>query len=204
MELVRYLKVSVFGFVLLAIAYAYTAWNNVPSVLNKSIADVSIILIGISMVQSSLCYFVPRLNFSLQYRKHLGLLGFAFAFVHLLLSWGAFERLFRVETWQQQSYWPVLTGFIALLIFAMMSLISNRLSATLLGGKLWKFLLRTGYIAMALVLAHVVLLKLMRWQTWYKEGMSSPPVMSLIVTIFIIFFFLVRITFFFARLRKKR
>lgn len=180
-----YFKTGLLSAVIFAGTFYYTKWMSVPNELNKSLADTAVVLIGLSMLISSLCYFWNSFDWSIVYRKYLGLVGFAYALAHLLLSWGPFLTITNATTWQQGRMWPVLTGLLALIIFAMMAAISNAFSARLLGGRTWRYVLRTGYVALFLVGAHVVLLKSARWLVWYQGGMKTLPSMSLLVTGFI-------------------
>lgn len=192
-ELRRYVLVLLFSVIVFALCYGYLAYLKIPGLLNKSIADTSVILIGSSMLLSSICYFWDFLDSKIVYRKHLGLVGFAFALVHLGLSFSAFQRLLQLETWQQGAYGPALAGTLALLIFTVMAIISNMYAATKLGGKTWRVILRTGYLALALVFVHVVLLKSARWLTWYQEGIKTLPSVSLIVSVFIVIVIIMRV-----------
>jgi DMSO/TMAO reductase YedYZ heme-binding membrane subunit len=83
-----------------------------------------------------------------------------------------------------------------------MAIISNRYSAIHLGGKTWRILLRTGYLAVAMILAHVVLLKSGRWLTWFNGGMKTLPSMSLLVAGFMVVVILMRLILW-ASLRAK-
>lgn len=184
-ELKFYFRTSIFGAVIFGLCYGYIKYLGIPGELNKSVADTAILLMGFSMLLSSVSYFGNRLDWTVVYRKYLGLIGFAFALAHLVLSWGAFTALLKTETWQQGRYWPAFAGLLALSIFTVMALVSNTLLARTLG-KYWRYVLRTGYIAVLFVLLHVVLLKSPRWITWYQEGMKTPPSLSLIVAVFML------------------
>lgn len=197
-----YWRTLFFGLVLFAATYGYTSWLKIPGVLNKSAADTAIILIGLSMLLSSLCYFWNFVDTKIIYRKHLGLLGFAFGVAHIALSYSALLNLFKAETWQQSSLWAPLTGAVATVIFTIMALISNQFMARELGGASWRFILRTGYAAVLLVLAHVYLLKSARWITWYQGGMETPPSLSLVVSVFMVIVILMRILLWFSLKRK--
>lgn len=192
-ELGFYLNTSVFGAIIFAACYGYLRWMNIPSELNKSAADTAVILIGLSMILSSVCYFWNFLDWSIIYRKYLGLIGFVFGLAHLLLSWEAFKSLLKVSTWEQGRMWPAFSGLLALGIFTIMALVSNTAAARMLGGKNWRYVLRTGYLAIIFVLAHVILLKSARWVTWFEEGMKTPPSLSLLVTIFMVIVLLMRL-----------
>lgn len=171
--------------------------------LNKAAADTAVILMGLSMLLSSLCYFWNFVDTKIVYRKHLGLAGFAFAVVHLLLSWSAFTNMLKLETWAAGKAYPAFAGTLGFLIFTVMALISNNYSATTLGGRVWRGILRLGYPALLLVAIHVILLKHSRWQTWAAEGFKTLPSMSLLMTMFIIVVLAMRVALELS-LRKQR
>jgi DMSO/TMAO reductase YedYZ heme-binding membrane subunit len=199
-----YFRVTLLGLLVFAATYSYTAWLKIPGTLNKSVADTSIILIGLSMLLTSICYFWDFLDSKIIYRKHLGLIGFAFGLVHIGLSFPALKRLFEISTWQQGAMWPALTGAIAAVIFAIMTLISNRYMATELGGRLWRAILRTGYLAIIFVWLHVVLLKYERWLTWFEGGMQTLPSMSLLVSIFMFIVVVMRVALWWSLRRLQK
>ena len=199
----HYLKVLVLGLLIFGATYYYTQSQQIPNVLNKSVADTSIILIGLSMLLSSLCYFWNFLDSQSIYRKHLGLIGFAFGLVHIGLSQSALFGLFKPETWERGAHWPAFTGMLATVIFTVMTLISNTYSMKKLG-RAWRPILRWGYAAVILVFAHVVLLKSARWITWYNNGMVTPPSMSLLVSGFMLLVLVMRIVLLLALQRKTK
>ncbi len=203
-EMKLYVRVTILGLAIFLGLFTYTSWLKIPGVLNKSVADTATILIGLSMLLSALCYFWNFFDSKIIYRKHLGLIGFAFAVVHLILSWSAMMDFIQVETWKENAVWAPLTGTVALLIFTIMSLISNRFSALKLGGNNWKLILRTGYFALVLVFLHVVLLKGARWVTWYEGGMKTSPSSSLLVSSFIVIVVLMRIGLWFSLKKQRR
>lgn len=198
-----FLKTGIFGLVLFALSYSYSHWMKIPGELNKSMADTAILLIGLSMVLGSVSYFWKSFVWALVYRKYLGLIGFAFGVAHLLLSWGAFLSLLNISTWQQGKMWPVLSGAIALIIFAIMTAVSNSFLVRRLGTVNWKRILQMGYVAILFVLLHVVLLKSGRWVTWYQGGMKTLPSLSLVVTLFIVLVVVMRISLEWSLRRKK-
>lgn len=200
-ELPFYLKSGIFGSLVFALSYAYMGWLNIPGQLNKSMADTAIILMGFSMLLSSVCYFWNFLDWAIIYRKYLGLIGFAFALAHIALSWTPFMSLFTINTWQQGKMWPLFMGAVALGIFCIMAFVSSSFIARKLGFVTWKRILRTGYGAVILVWFHVVLLKSARWVTWYQGGMRTPPSLSLLVSMFMIVVIIMRI-FLWWSLRK--
>jgi DMSO/TMAO reductase YedYZ heme-binding membrane subunit len=201
---VLYFRTLLFSSVLFGLFFAYTSWMKIPNVMNKTVADVSIVLIGLSMILSGVCYFWNRFDSLIVYRKHLGLSGWAFGIAHMILSKGALLGLFTAEIWQKGAAWPAFNGLVAMVIFTVMAAVSNTKMARLLGGKVWRGILRTGYVAIIFVLIHVVLLKSGRWATWFQEGMQTPPSLSLMVTIFMVIVLLMRVALWIALILKKR
>jgi hypothetical protein len=203
-EIRFYLTSGLIGLLVYAACYSYLRWLGIPGEVNKAAADTAIILMGFSMLQSGLSYFFNLFDRIIIYRKYFGLTGFAFAITHLVLSWGAFMNLLRLETWMKGAMLPALTGTLAFVIFTIMASISNTFFTKLLGSEAWRRTLRTGYLAVIFVLAHVVLLKYGRWTTWYLEGMQTPPSLSLIVSIFMCVVLVMRLLLWFSLRNKRR
>jgi DMSO/TMAO reductase YedYZ heme-binding membrane subunit len=185
-DLQRYVKVTTLSLVVFGASYGYLSWMGIPGTVNKAVADTSVIFICLSMLLSSICYFWNFADTKIVYRKHLGLVGFGYAVVHLLLSLPALKQLTNPQAWQSGAVYPVLAATVATIIFTVMALISNNYAAKELGGIWWRRILRTGYLGLIFALAHVALLKMSRWVTWWQEGTSRPPALSLIVSVLIV------------------
>jgi DMSO/TMAO reductase YedYZ heme-binding membrane subunit len=203
-ELSKYIKVLLLGLLIFAVFYYYLTWLEIPGMLNKAIADTSVILMGLSMLLTSVCYFWNFADTTIIYRKHLGLVGFGFAMIHLVLSNKTLLQLTNETSWQTGAVKPVIAGLVATIIFAIMALISNKIATTKLGGVGWGRILRTGYIALFFVLLHVVYLKGARWIPWFQTGIDRPPSLSLLITIFIIIVLLSRILLWLSLLTKSK
>jgi DMSO/TMAO reductase YedYZ heme-binding membrane subunit len=194
-EIKLYFHVFLLAALLFTLSFAYLSWQGLPNVLNKTVTDVSTLLISASLMMSGMAYFFDFLDRKVIYRKHLGLVGFAFGFWHFLLSFSGFEQL-RSNS--------MLAGFIALLIFAMMALISNQLATRLLGGKLWRICLRFGFLALFLVVMHVWLLRAHRWWNWLNSGMSSSVSLALLVTMIASGVLLLRLALEISKRKRKK
>lgn len=204
LELKFYLQSLVFSLFIFALSYVYISWQSIPSALNKSVADTAAFLVGSSMIMSGMAYFFNFLDRKVIYRKYIGLMGFAFAMVHLMLSFSAFQNLLKVETWQNLTMWPMLAGLLALIIFTLMALVSNQLAIRFLGAKLWRGILRFGYVGIFFVLVHVFLLKSARWLTWLQGGMQGWPSLSLMVGVFAVLVILLRIALWLSLKRRRK
>lgn len=199
-----YLHTTIFGAVVFVAFYLYLTWLDIPSPVNKAVADAGIFLMGWSMLLSGVCYFWNTLDKMISYRKYLGLVGFAFATAHLVLSWSAFLNLFSIQTWQNGRMLAPFAGTVAFVIFTIMALISNTTMAKKLGGKVWKSILRTGYIAVIFVAVHVIALRFGRWTSWVQEGFPTPPSLSLVISLFIVIVLGMRVALWIALKRKAR
>ncbi len=198
-----YFRVLIFSVITFDLFYGYTSWLKIPNVLNKSAADAAIFLMGLSMILSSVCYFWNVFDSLIRYRKHLGLVGYAYGVAHVLLSTPALTSLFKSETWTRGAMWPAFTGLLASIIFTVMFFISNRFMAQALGGKIWRFILRTGYVAIIFVWLHVVLLRWNRWQSWYQDGMTTWPSSSLVLSVFMVLVIMMRLGLWWSLRRRQ-
>lgn len=202
-ELKLYINTIFFAAVVYILTYFYISFTPARLPLNNAVANTAVFLMGFSMVLSSICYFWNFLDKLIIYRKYLGLVGFAFAVTHVLLYIPVFMALFSVEAWQNDFILVPLTGLVALLIFTVMAVISNKFMAGKIGGKLWKNILRTGYIAFIFVLLHLIFLDTSKWAKWVTEGFPTLPSMSLLISIFILWFLLMRVLLWIALSKKK-
>lgn len=198
-----YVQTIVLGIIFAVALYYYTVWLKIPNPLNKSVADTSIILIGLSMTMASVCYFWNIFDRFIVYRKHLGIIGLLFGIAHIYLSFGFLQKLFVLETWKNGAMWPQLTGLLAALIFIVMALISPSAIAEKIGGKLWRRVLQFGHVGVVLIWLHVYLLKFGRIMQWYTGGMKTPPSASAIILAFMTIVIVLRVALWVALLRKK-
>lgn len=183
-ELKLYGRVLLLSILLSAVVCGYLVWQGSPNLLNRTVANVSMILISLSLMMSGMGYFFSFLDKQVIYRKHLGLVGFGFGMWHFLLSFTGLAQLQRPAMW---------TGFVALLILTLMALISNHLATKLMGGVWWRRTLRLGFVALFLIVVHVWLLRAHRWWAWLTEGLSGSTVLALGVTVLAVLVLLLRV-----------
>lgn len=191
-ELFLYIKTSIFSLLLYLSLISYQLITSTRSPVNKSLADTGIILIGFSMGLSGICYFWNLFDRFGIYRKHLGMVGYAYALLHLLLSWDALTQIWNPQ-WSDTFPTAPVAGLIATLIFTFMAIISNTFAVKHLGGKLWRRLQRTGYLAIVFVWLHVVVLRFPSWSKWVSDGFPSWPTTSLITAIFMLLVLILRL-----------
>lgn len=166
-------------------------------IANKVLASASVILIGLSLALSGLCYFWNILDSKIIYRKYLGIIGFLLGLFHGTLSlfflsdhFGSPSEFLSIE--RLPTFVPAL---VALIIFLGMTLISNSHAVHELGGVQWRKMLRWGgYSGFILILFHVLPMKYKGWLTWLVTKEPSPmPPLSFFIVLFALFVLLLRV-----------
>ena len=205
------LKLWVNSLVIGGLTFALILWylgfssggSNPLRLANQAAAETSIILICLSMAMSGIVYFWDFADHYLLYRKYIGLVGFYFALYHGLYTLN--RMILPYNTSLERFFsWPTLglTGnnllafifaLISLLILVIMAVISNAWATNLLGGQIWRHLLRTGYIVLLLGGLHSGLKTYEDWLAWFQTLDPIFPPLSLITTILIISTFALRL-----------
>ncbi|MDO8498070.1 MAG: hypothetical protein Q7S61_06025 [bacterium] len=203
-----WIRSYLFGLVLLAGAFFYIPLSRGGYdiyTMNKALGDVGIFLIGLSFALSGICYFWNFADTKFVYRKHLGLTGFVFGAMHGLISLFLIPERFSFPSYYlaKVNILPFVFGLTAIVIFTGMALISNKYAVHELGGKLWRHLLRVGYIAMFFILLHFGLMKFQYWFPWATGGFKTLPSLSLIAAIIIVIVLLLRVALEVSVRRKK-
>ena len=203
-----WINAILFGFFVLLLCSLYQfvrAGEFNLRIFNQSIADAGMIVIGVSFALSGLTYFWDFLDSKLKYRKYIGLVGFYLILMHGLISLFGLSDNFPFPEYYLLSH--NITAFLlalgSLLYLIFMAIISNSSVAQKLGGILWRKLLRVGYLAYLLGFLHYASKKYVGWQYWLtSEGKLLPP-LSLIVTLFVIWVFALRLALWWDLRRKK-
>lgn len=194
--------------VFLCLIYAFVRYNIVRSVpldnfplfiANKSIAMAATILIGLSFLLGPLARFWPNQFVSQLYlRKHLGVIGFALASLHAIMSLAllnpAYYSKFYVEggKFNLTGESSMLFGILAFLIFSAISITSLPPIERHMHPGQWKFIQKIGYLAYFFVLLHVTIMGFSGWfraDSW-QYGLAS---ISLISASFVLFVLLTRL-----------
>lgn len=212
-------RTIVFSLFIWLICFTYKSAHEANSglvSLNGSFALAAMILIGLSFALSGLCYFWDFVDTKIIYRKYLGLVGFGFAMLHGIISsysylvsatnGAVFDFFYRWDVFGVgvSNVIAFSLGLIGLLIFIIMALISNKYAIHELGGKRWRQLLRTGYIAYVLAVFHFGIKKTSEWVVWFERGWQDLPPPSLPIVIFSLLVIMLRLTLWHAISQKKR
>ena len=141
--------------------------------LNKTVANLAIVLIAISYLLGSLCILIPGFARYLSYRRHFGVAGFLAVVVHIILAFLQWNARFPFS-WYVGHKYGVTAAIGATLIFTALALTSHNRLIKDLGSKRWKFVQRLGYLALILGLFHVYIAAGNRWQQWLAGEVDMP------------------------------
>lgn len=154
-----WIKISgfgVFAFVVFLLVLYFESGNTRTFQINQAAADTGTILISLSMLLTTLSYFFNVFDRLIIYRKHLGVIGFAYIVAHIIFVMLMMPLRYPLTDWLTIRLLPFTFGAIATAIFCFMTLISNKYSVTVLGGVIWRSVLRYGgYTALLLSLIHI-------------------------------------------------
>lgn len=141
--------------------------------LNKTVANLAVVLIGISYLLGPLCIFIPKLARHLSFRRYFGVAGFLAVIAHIILSVLQWNTRFTFS-WYVDHKYGVTAAVGATLIFTALALTSHNRLIKDLGSKRWKWLQRMGYIAVMLALIHIYIASSPRWFQWFDGKVAMP------------------------------
>lgn len=180
---------------------------------NKSLANASIILVGLSFSFSGLAHFFKFQVEIYNHRKYLGLVGFWLGLAHGIFSTysyldlnspkPSFDFLYMYNFFgiSVSNIWSFASAVIALVVLVIMAFISNKFAAKALG-KNWRPMLRIGYFAYLLLIVHFSIKRFNEWTLWFKYQGMIP--MTLIVVAFAWSVILLRIILFISERYGKK
>lgn len=191
-------------FVLLLWYQIFRETDSFINLINRTLADSAMILIGLSFALSGIGYFFNFADHLVQYRKYLGLVGFWMILAHGVYSLINYLFVNTLSNRFNLYYtWNVLGikisnliafgfGLLSLLIFIMMAIISNNWAVKKITAPTWRRLLRLGYIAYLLGGLHFVIKRISVWNYWWENITPYPP-LSLTIAVIIIIVIILRI-----------
>lgn len=163
-------------------------------VANTALGYSAYMLILLAMAMSSICYFWNFADKYMIYRKYLGIMGSIYALLHFILSLLLIlERTSLTDfILNPRNTVPFITGFISLVLLLFLTSISYAWAAKLLGGKLWRALLRLGYAAVILSVIHMSWRNMESWGEYLSGDtlMLFPPLSMLISVVTLVILFL--------------
>lgn len=168
------------------------------SIVNKSLASASLILLGIILLIGPLSRLYQRFDTWVNYRKELGILAFLLGTVHVYLSMFSLAKRGPFGLFQSRPL-VAYSGLLGLLIMAYLFIISfEKIKEKIDMSKWWKMQYLGARIAALAVLFHMTVFKYSEWGKWLagdagKLAIPSWPPASLLVALFSAFVLLARI-----------
>lgn len=169
------------------------------SILNKSLASTSLLLLGVILLLGPLSRVYDRFDRWLIYRKEFGIIAFFLGTMHVYLAMFPLARRgpFGFYLARPESAFPGLAGLVIMMILFAFSfeIVKQKLEQT----TWWKLQYRGVRLAALAVLFHMSILKYPEWLSWYQGNAgqiakpSFPPA-SLLVALFSVLVLLVRLT----------
>lgn len=175
-------------------------------IADKVLAFTAFILIGFSLVLSSVAYFWDFADDKIMYRKYLGLVGYFLLVIHLIILLYFLRDRFPFPDYYlaSQRIIPfIFIGIPAIVIYTMMAAISNHYAIKLLGGKLWRDLLRFGFLAYFYSTLYFSISSYSEWIVWYKTGGGIIP-SSFLMLLFGILVLMLRVAMEISHLVKPK
>ncbi|PIZ64364.1 hypothetical protein CO051_00940 [Candidatus Roizmanbacteria bacterium CG_4_9_14_0_2_um_filter_39_13] len=202
-------EMIVYSIIILIVVSAYYFATNASfseRILNRAVGDVALLLIGFSLVLSSICYFWDFADKYIIYRKHLGLVGSGYMTIHIVFSilFSAYSPFpgYYLEDKRIASF---IGALIATAIFVLLAAISNRFAIHEIGATRWRKLMRLGYIGFVFVLFHFGAKGIQYWTPWLTgKSESIFPSFSLIVFMFGVGVVILRIALWFSTSQKSK
>ncbi len=173
------------------------------SIANKLSANTAMVLIGLSFALSGIGYFF-HFNKYFRYRKYIGVIGFYYILTHGLISLFFLPKIFPFPAYylNERNLFPFIYALFSLLILLMMAIISNKRFSEKIEGKIWRRLLRTGYVAYVLGMMHFGLKKYNSWLSWFRDMNTLPP-LNMLIFFFAILVIGLRLALFLSQRKKK-
>ena len=168
---------------------------------NRAFADMSLILIALSMAIGPLARLAAVFRAAIPWRRELGIYGVLLAIIHtvvILVGWVEwdFMRLFGYEFNPQAGVYVMfrhgfglanVIGIMALLYGIVLAMASNNWSQRLLGGSVWKHLQQSAYVLWMLFVVHTAYFLYLHFQDFHRSvpepNWAQMPFATLVVLI---------------------
>ncbi|MFK7848950.1 MAG: hypothetical protein AB8G77_26925 [Rhodothermales bacterium] len=183
-----------------------------PSIflLNKSMAGAAIILIALSYTFSAIHYFSGKFKAGYKLRRPFGIVGYGFSILHIVCTFFVSDpqnivlKKFPFPEFFLDNWFSIALSAMAFLYFSYACFISfwpkrllNRKAQT----SNWRTHLRYGYVAVVLILGHILALKVQAWKEWFTTSDIFLPPLSLVIGIALAFLIIVKTVHLFKQKR---
>lgn len=168
----RALVISLVVFLILSVyLYLRRGYYNLY-IINKVFGSTAVVLAGVALLIGPLRKN-PIASSFMTIRRHLGLLAFGFALLHVIASLYQTNR-FAWFSWYLNEWIPVGFGILAILIWGYMAYISRNTKIVQLGVDEWKKRLSlAGKIGFLAIFLHLVIMKYEGWIKWFNGDIKQ-------------------------------
>lgn len=207
---IKSLVISFFVFALLSF-YLYTrrGYYNIY-IVNKVFGSEAAILAGFTLLIGPLSKRFATLTSYVTIRRHVGLVAFGLAILHISFSLFQTQR-FEWFSWYLEEWIPVAFGILAILVWGYMTYISRNKKIQQLGVEVWKKRLSiAGQIGFVAIFLHLTTMKYPGWIRWLQGQVKQTPELvnpnfppaSLLVLLLMIFVIMYRVVIHFKHGKK--
>lgn len=180
-------------------------------IINKVFGSTAVVLAGITLLLGPLAKKYLYFTRFMTIRRHLGLLAFGSAVLHITASLLQTQR-FHWFSWYIHEWIPVAFGLLAITAWAYMTFISRNAQIQKMGADLWKKRLSfSGNLAFLAIFLHLTIMKNQGWIKWFNGQVKKTPELahpsyppaSIFVFLFMILVIMYRV-FVFLKYRKTK
>lgn len=137
-------------------------------IINKVLGSTAAILAGITLIigplSKKLLFFAREMSI----RRHLGLIAFFLAFLHVIVSLFFLSNKFPLA-WYIKEWLPITFGALAIIFWIYMTNLSRNSKIIELTAPVWeKRLSIAGQIAFVLIFLHLTVMKTEGWLKWFN------------------------------------
>ncbi|KKQ57406.1 MAG: hypothetical protein US74_C0004G0016 [Parcubacteria group bacterium GW2011_GWA2_38_13] len=203
-----WLKTAVFGFFVFFIFCTYLFISNGRIslyIINGAIAETAMLLVGLSMILSSVSYFWNFADNTLIYRKYLGVGGLICGIIHALVILLFLGNEFPFPGYFLNYWIPISAGLLAIILFIFIVIISTKKMIARIGGQRWRKTIRyVGYIGYAFVIIHISMQKYPEWIAWISaKNFQTLLPLSIFNTLFFFIVIIMRLALWRALFKKS-
>ena len=173
--------------------------------VNEAIAETGVVLLGLSMILSSVCYFWNFADSKLIYRKYLGVGGLICGIMHALVILLFLGDEFSFPSYFFSHWLAIGFGLLAIILFIFIVMISTKKMIARIGGQRWRKTIRyVGYIGYVFVVIHFSMQKYPEWISWmFTRKPSMLPPLSIFTGLFAVTVIIMRLVLWRALVKKS-
>lgn len=168
-------------------------------IINKALGSSAVVLAGMTLLIGPLSKKLPTFARYMTIRRHVGLLAFLVALLHIIVSLAQTQR-FAWFSWYLNEWIPVTAGLVAIAVWSYMTYLSRNTKIQEMGADLWKkHLSIAGKIGFLAIFLHLTIMKYEGWIQWWNGLVKQTPELANPsyppASLFVFFFMLVVIAY---------